>query len=47
MMRFNTRTKANADVNAQDNDSTTALMHTTDNGYTDIADILRAASTSE
>lgn len=46
-MRFNTCTKANADVNAQDNDSTTALIYATDNGYTDIADMLRAASASE
>lgn len=47
MMRFNTRTKANTGLNMQDNDSTTALIRATDNGYADIADVLRAASASE
>lgn len=40
MMRFNTRVKANADVNMQDNDSTIALIYATDNGYADIVDML-------
>lgn len=40
MMRFNTRTKANTDMNAQDNDSATALIYATDNVYADIVDML-------